>query len=237
MRDRRAARVERVGRRVVGPDLILSARDLPGSVTADEVDPLVERVVRGGHEAADVGHVRARRPRVRLDVIDACDRIVHPGAAFLPAEDVDPVRGRVVDRGRHERRSRHRRQGRPRVRRVVEPEERVERLVDAERVAACDVCELAVGGGRTAVEVDRQRRADLPAAGRRRRRRWRRRRRIGRGPDRHAPVARRNPGRFEPSSSTTKSRHVPLGSVPLKTESSLPPLGVGAGAGKLSWGR
>ena len=37
-----------------------------------------------------------------------------------------------------------------------------------------------------------------------------------------------------PRSSTTYRLQVPFGFVPLKTESSLPPLGVGAGAGKRS---
>ena len=189
MGDRRAARVERVRRRVVGPDLILGARHLPGSVAADEVDLLVERVVRGGHEAADVGHVRARRPRVGLDVVDACDRMVR-ARSRLPAH-------------------RRRRSGSPagsRPRTASAPEsasapgsstcssrrrtgKACRGLIDAQRVAAGDVGELVVGGGGAAVEVDGQRRADLPAAGRRRWW-WRRRRGIGRGPDGRRPSRR-----------------------------------------------
>ena len=70
------------------------------------------------------------------------------------------------------------------------PEECVERRMRAEREAARDVRVGAVGSRRATVEIERQRRTDLPTTWRRRWRRWRWRRRwrIRRGPDRQVPV-------------------------------------------------
>ena len=91
--------------------------DLTGPVSGYEQDRLFGRVIGRRHEAPDIRHVRSGRPSIGCDVVDAGDRVVRAVDAVLPAEDVDLVRRREIDRGGHDRGCGHWRHGRPRVRR------------------------------------------------------------------------------------------------------------------------
>ncbi len=154
------------------PDLVLGARDFTRPVAADEVDAAVARVVAGGHEATHVRHRRADRPAIGFVLVDAGRVVVRARGLVRTAEDVDPAGHRGVDGRRHVcTRSRKRSLSRPGVGPSRVLVHRAQRLPCRVRVPAGDKGVEPDGGGRAAVEVDRQRRPGLPALGGRRR--WR----------------------------------------------------------------
>ena len=167
---------ERVRDGVVLPRRRLHAVDRRRLEAAVQVDLAVRRVVIGGHLITRGGHVRARAPRVRRDVVDQ-GRVVENDrirSSRPTTEEIDLVRRRVIDRGGDQRRLRHVSQRRPRVGRRVVAVDRGQRRADVLRevVAAEGVDVGAVGRRRRPEQGLRQRGNVNPRAGRWRRR-WR----------------------------------------------------------------